>query len=294
MKNRWGRPLWIFGLLCAAMGLSVSFINGPTDTNLDEEQTHRQLALRTVGHRLLQIAGDSTSPVPPLGVVGSGSYLLSFPSELALHPDSLYAIITTSLQQYRLSEPYQVQVLRCADQAFMYGYEVSDDSPDEITCTGRALDLTCYQVHVRFLAPSHSVFAGIQPWLFGASLLALAMVGFVGFRTTKAPKIPSKNAEDTGEAFEDVLFFFAENRLLTPAGEEPLSDKESKVLQILFRSQNELVTRDQLLKEGWEDEGVYTSRSLDMFISKLRKKLSGSERVVISTVRGRGYKLVNN
>ncbi|NBP70070.1 MAG: winged helix family transcriptional regulator [Cytophagia bacterium] len=54
---------------------------------------------------------------------------------------------------------------------------------------------------------------------------------------------------------------------------------------------NEPITRDQLLKEGWEDEGVIVGRSLDVFISKLRKKLIKDPKVQITNIHGIGYKL---
>jgi DNA-binding response OmpR family regulator len=45
------------------------------------------------------------------------------------------------------------------------------------------------------------------------------------------------------------------------------------------------------LKKVWEDEGVITGRSLDMFVSKLRKKLSNDPHVQIAGVHGKGYRL---
>ena len=52
------------------------------------------------------------------------------------------------------------------------------------------------------------------------------------------------------------------------------------------------IGRDQLMKEVWEDEGVIVGRSLDMFVSKLRKKLQADPRASILNVHGKGYKLV--
>jgi DNA-binding response OmpR family regulator len=49
-----------------------------------------------------------------------------------------------------------------------------------------------------------------------------------------------------------------------------------------------------LLKRVWEDEGVITGRSLDVFISKLRKKLKNDPSVQIVNVHGKGYKLESN
>ena len=56
-------------------------------------------------------------------------------------------------------------------------------------------------------------------------------------------------------------------------------------------SPNEAVERSRLQKEIWEDEGVIVGRSLDMFISKLRKKLEFDPNIKIVVIRGKGYKL---
>ena len=50
-------------------------------------------------------------------------------------------------------------------------------------------------------------------------------------------------------------------------------------------------TEARLQKEIWEDEGVIVGRSLDMFISKLRKKLEADPNIKIVVIRGKGYKL---
>jgi DNA-binding response OmpR family regulator len=54
---------------------------------------------------------------------------------------------------------------------------------------------------------------------------------------------------------------------------------------------NRLVDREHLQNEIWTSEGVITSRSLDMFVSKLRKKLSDDTSIRIVNIHGRGYKL---
>ena len=53
----------------------------------------------------------------------------------------------------------------------------------------------------------------------------------------------------------------------------------------------ELILRDTLMQEIWINEGVITGRSLDMFVSKLRKKLSGDPELKITNVHGKGYRL---
>ena len=70
-----------------------------------------------------------------------------------------------------------------------------------------------------------------------------------------------------------------------------LSQKENKLLALFASQQNEILERDHLLKEIWEDEGVFVGRSLDMFVSKLRKKLIQDPNIQLKNVRGRGYVL---
>ena len=66
---------------------------------------------------------------------------------------------------------------------------------------------------------------------------------------------------------------------------------ETRLLLIFALSPNETIERSRLQKEIWEDEGVIVGRSLDMFISKLRKKLEFDPNVEIVVVREKGYKL---
>jgi DNA-binding response OmpR family regulator len=70
-----------------------------------------------------------------------------------------------------------------------------------------------------------------------------------------------------------------------------LTKTENRVLRIFAAAPNEVVERSRLQKEIWEDEGVIVGRSLDMFISKLRKKLEWDPSLKIAVIRGKGYKL---
>jgi DNA-binding response OmpR family regulator len=73
---------------------------------------------------------------------------------------------------------------------------------------------------------------------------------------------------------------------------QTLTHREAAVLQLLSERKNEVVERNYILEKLWGREDFFTGRSLDVFISKLRKKLSGTDNVEIINVRGFGYKLV--
>ncbi|MNX32910.1 Response regulator MprA [compost metagenome] len=89
-----------------------------------------------------------------------------------------------------------------------------------------------------------------------------------------------------------AVLFDAKNRKLIINGKTiDLTGTETRVLSIFALSPNETIERSRLQKEIWEDEGVIVGRSLDMFISKLRKKLELDPNTKIVVIRGKGYRL---
>jgi len=86
-------------------------------------------------------------------------------------------------------------------------------------------------------------------------------------------------------------FDVKDQRLLMGTEVISLTDKECKILELLNKNFGELIPRETLMQEIWINEGVFTGRSLDMFVSKLRKKLSSDPELSITNVHGKGYKL---
>ena len=68
-----------------------------------------------------------------------------------------------------------------------------------------------------------------------------------------------------------------------------LTYKECKLLQLFFRHAEKLIERDVFLKSIWEDDGFFVARSMDVFVSKLRKYLSYDPTIRIENIRGVGY-----
>ncbi|MBA4054429.1 MAG: DNA-binding response regulator, partial [Marivirga sp.] len=68
-----------------------------------------------------------------------------------------------------------------------------------------------------------------------------------------------------------------------------LTYKESKLLQMFFRHTGKLIEREVFLKTIWEDDGFFVARSMDVFVSKLRKYLSNDPDLRIENIRGVGY-----
>ena len=92
-------------------------------------------------------------------------------------------------------------------------------------------------------------------------------------------------------ALGKFLFDVKDQRLLLGREVISLTDKEYKILELLNKNFGELIPRETLMQKVWINEGVITGRSLDMFVSKLRKKLSSDPELRITNVHGKGYKL---
>lgn len=71
-----------------------------------------------------------------------------------------------------------------------------------------------------------------------------------------------------------------------------LTTKESELLILLCSHQNEILQRDFALKSIWVDDNYFNARSMDVYITKLRKHLKDDESVEIINIHGKGYKLI--
>lgn len=99
------------------------------------------------------------------------------------------------------------------------------------------------------------------------------------------------------QAAEDVqigayTFNFSKQTLAFGGSEEMLTHREAQLLQELFNHRNELTERTLILNTLWGSDDFFNARSMDVFITKLRKKLSNDPNIQILNIRGYGYKLV--
>ncbi|MDO9276449.1 MAG: response regulator transcription factor [Lutibacter sp.] len=100
--------------------------------------------------------------------------------------------------------------------------------------------------------------------------------------------------EDTFEFKIGKFDFNSKLRHLSYNGGEiqKLSPKESKLLKLLATHKNDLMPRELALTKIWRDDNYFTSRSMDVYIAKLRKYLKPDENVEILNIHGEGFRLL--
>ncbi len=77
--------------------------------------------------------------------------------------------------------------------------------------------------------------------------------------------------------------------LITPSGKEKLTLREAQLLRHLMMNRNKALTREQILTEIWGEDDYFLGRSMDVFISRLRKYLSPDRGISLRTLRGLGF-----
>lgn len=270
-------------LLCAAFSMAG------TD---DFDTARKELLFRKIGHEVLLHSGDSTSRVLPVKKIAENEYRIRFENEFSFQPDSLEKIISRTLAKEKIADDYIVNVLNCTGKEVIYGYAIFKNSKDNIVaCAGRNQPKNCYLIELKFKS------SGITLPQKGYLLGGIPLLAFIGLIISKSVKSRKEVAEsndtdvDHYKLGDDTVFYHEKKQLINNQTITELTAKENKLLLIFAQSPNEIVERSRLQKELWEGEGVIVGRSLDMFISKLRKKLENNPSIQLINIHGKGYKL---
>nr|MBP7471363.1 response regulator transcription factor [Prevotella sp.] len=101
-----------------------------------------------------------------------------------------------------------------------------------------------------------------------------------------------RNKEST--LFHIGRFIFDTQKQLLTIGDKQtkLTTKENELLALLCAHANEILQRDFALKTIWIDDNYFNARSMDVYITKLRKHLKDDDQIEIINIHGKGYKLI--
>ncbi len=284
------RKYFLGSILLLSISLILLAFNF-TETD-DFNLARREILIRKIGHELLLQSGDSVSRVLPLNKISQYEYQIRFEQEMSILPDSLVNISQRILTKDKAIADYVVNVLNCDKSLIAYGYAIANNQKDDIvSCNGRKLPSACYVINIKF---KQTVMITAKNGMLLGGLSVFAFVGFMflgSVKQRKALPLLTETQDDNVFQLGSVLFDAKNRKLILNDITTDLTGTETRVLRIFALTPNESIERSRLQKEIWEDEGVIVGRSLDMFISKLRKKLELDANIKIVVIRGKGYKL---
>lgn len=271
----------------------VSFVAEKSDKS-DFESAKEVIIMREIANRVLRYTGDTTSTVLPINRLADNEFEIPFESGFTFKPDSLVRIIDRVISSNDLPRNYIVNVIECNTSKVIFGYAVLGVNQKNIVpCLGRQQPSKRYCINIKF---EESSWFSKHLYLLGLGLLGIGLIAFIAQRFRKTESSANEINEELPISKVAIQIgqyeFLPEELLLVFESEKiPLTIKEAKLLSIFASSLNQIVDRNRLQKEVWEDEGVIVGRSLDMFISKLRKKLEQDPAVKLTNIHGKGYKL---
>ena len=269
-----------------------------------DSDSHIVVSLRMIGHQVLLNANDSTSLVLPIIKEGD-RYKIQFETEFGFKPEELVSIFDRIVKEARIANSYIVEVEKCETGEIVYSFKIDElDKSDIIPCKARIQPKSCYNLlftlvetrrtNTELLSDtpdssnrSNAETSHVIQVIFVVLFVLIVLVLFFLWKSKNRPTI-HPNLIPLGEYHFDKR----NTELLIDQQRIELTSKEADLLLLLYNAANSTVEREVILKMVWGDEGAYVGRTLDVFISKLRKKLEFDSKVKIVNIRGVGYKLV--
>lgn len=254
---------------------------------------HMKVVMRMVGHEFLLQLGDSTSRVLPVEKI-DGRYRIQFEHDLEFEPDLLWFSASKVFETNNIDSVYILEVETCEGGEVVYSLEKDPKVKDPLfPCKSRPLPKACYAIY--FTVLNEPVFVeekeedSSETYLYGVLVLIVISGSVLLLRKKVAAQVDSGLVR-IGE------YTFDKNRMvLNYAGkEEELTGLEAGLLELLVIHENKTLERDYILNVVWKDDGDYVGRTLDVAISKLRKKLAEDPGIKIINIRGVGYRLTVN
>lgn len=270
----------------------------------DKAEQHRLVVMRMIGHEILLNSNDKTSRILPIEKEES-RYKIQFENEFSFQPQVVGGIIDSLILKTKIGTKYIVEVENCKTKKVVYSYEITNiDSLDLVPCGSRVQPKGCYTAYVTLFDTTNQIDkaridaivnrksndkqTGKSSVVLSVTSVLLTFISALYYMKKKKTSKVNPDVIQIGNTIYDkraMVLKFKNDKT-------ELSSKEADLLLLLFASENVTLEREFILKEIWNDEGDYVGRTLDVFVSKLRKKLEADLSIRIINVRGIGYKLV--
>ncbi|MDG1914925.1 MAG: response regulator transcription factor [Crocinitomix sp.] len=98
--------------------------------------------------------------------------------------------------------------------------------------------------------------------------------------------------KETSFEVGDIQYDYLQQMVQIGGADKKLTTKENELFYLLVKNQDGILDRNDALKQVWGDDNYFNGRSMDVYITKLRKYMSASEKVEIMNVHGKGFRLL--
>ena len=282
-----------FRVMCSVgILLLVGYSGALCQESAFDQSDNINLALRHTGHLLYESCGDNNSQIPPVEQTSDTEYKLRLKN--GFEYDSLPEILDRSLKQFGITNSYTVFILTCESESIVLGYNDLSFQNKVVACSSREQDNLCKIINLK-IEQELSVENNQDYSIFW--LLLVGIIPLIVFLINRK-KIEAPIEEELQERVNDNHLivgnstFDSQSLTLSYNGEsKDLTFREGKLFEYFILHKNEVLKREDIQNHVWEDEGVIVGRSLDVFISRLRKIIKEDTSLAIKNIHGVGYRL---
>ena len=279
--------------VCFSIGIAMLVLHfALSSTKLSESTDMAEsinLALRQTAHHLYNIKKDSTSMIPPVEQIASNQFSLKL--DKAINYDTLPFLLNQAFSDFSIPTNYEVTIKDCISNDILLGYNYLSFLNNETPCRGRDQFSDCTIIGLSFIDQK----TGNYKYVIGSILFFLASLVSLILTKNINPK-PHKTLQAGLPKVESIHLansYFTPKNLTIKINNQvkTLTFRESKLLKYFFSNPNQVLQRDDIKHHVWGNEGVIVGRSVDVFVSRLRKILKEDQGLEIKNVHGVGYRL---
>ena len=245
------KPFILIGssiMILAVLIPAVAFISKKNEI----PEKHVEVVLRDIGHQLLLTAKDSSSRVLPVKKLNENTYQISFQNDLGFISDTLINLIQRTFQKNALANGYIVNLRSCKQNETVLAFEINGKTGNLTPCRGRTLKVGCYIIEIDLLQKNEFNYYLLLLLIVPLSVVAYYMKDKFWKKEEKQPIFDNNDYIQLG----NFKFYTDNNVLKSEHNSITLSEKETKALKIFAENINQIVEREKLMKEIWEDEGI--------------------------------------
>lgn len=281
-----------------ALLVMTSVTKSPVAPSIDPtSQQEVNLALREIADQLLRQNNDFTTLIPPIRRESEGTYLIDLGTTVNYF--ELRSMIDRILDRHHIQPDYRVSLLNCEKDEVVLGFLAkASDEDKEVPCQKRVQNNECYNIRLALIDNNEAENANLPtnptkrlPWVVLGIAIGFPFVWL--FWKQQLPQEATAVHNDGWLSMSEQTRFHPSNQMLKINDQSiDLTFREAKLLQFFFDHHSQVLERERILEGVWGDEGVIVGRSLDVFVSRLRKKLKADADIQITNVHGVGYKLM--
>lgn len=201
-------------------------------------------------------------------------------------------LVQKELSARNLKLDYEIGIYNAEDDSLVYGNYVKS------TTLGTSANMMCEEtdsVNKNFavLFPSRKsyLFSQMDVWFFAAILLIFFSWLYFYLSNYYQKSVIGVSARGSQIKLSNSCLDFHNQSLVVDNETFRLTHKENQILKLLFENPNEVIDRETFLDTIWKKDGFFVARSMDVFISKVRKYLRSDQKIRIENLRSIGYRL---